>query len=200
MITQDMKKRILCDQKKFEDKKMLFKKFLLSMIISSFFMAYLFCSPHKESNGKQKGVEEDKLFTTLQDDPKAMLNDDIYLSRHNAITNAISKASPAIVGINVTQIKRYYTRSPFFNDSFFRYYFKPYEYEQKVKGLGSGFLISSDGYILTNEHVVHEAEEIVVTLTDNKKFNAELVGSDEKYDVALLKIDGKNLPYIPLGN
>ncbi|MFO7891217.1 MAG: trypsin-like peptidase domain-containing protein [bacterium] len=174
------------------------RKILLSMIISSLLLSLLFCSPKQESNSKEEVSEQDKIFTTQEDKARAGLNEDIYMSRQNAITNAISRASPAIVGINVIQIKRYYAQDPF--DSFFKYYFKPYEYEQKVKGLGSGFLISSDGYILTNEHVVHEATEIVVTMTDGTKFEAELVGSDQKYDVALLKIDGENLPYISLGN
>ncbi len=174
---------------------MYIKRFLLSMIIFSILILLLFCSPKQDS--KNTGKASDKIFTTLDEEQNALYDDDIYMSRRNAITNAVTKASPAIVGINVIQIKRYYARD---FDSFFKFYFKPYEYEQKVKGLGSGFLISSDGYILTNEHVVHEATEIVVTMTDGKKFNAELVGSDKKYDVALLKIDGKNLPYIPLGD
>ncbi len=199
MKIQIFKKRILCIQKKSEDSEMVLKKFLISIIISSLSISLLFCS--QKQNGDSKGVEsaQDQIFTTLDDEQKTVFNDDIYMSRKNAITNAVSRASPAIVGINVIQIKRY-TQDPFFNDSFFRYYFKPYEYEQKVKGLGSGFLISSDGYILTNEHVVHQATEIVVTMTDGKKYNAELVGSDQKYDVALLKIMGGNFPFIPLGN
>lgn len=188
---------ILSLKVKSEDKKMFFKKPLLLMIIFSLLLSLVFCSQKQKSKNGQTELKEEKLFTTLEDETKSVLNDDIYMSRQNAITNAISKASPAIVGINVIQIKRYYARD---FDSFFKYYFKPHEYEQKVKGLGSGFLISTDGYILTNEHVVHEATEILVTMTNGEKFKAELVGSDQKYDVALLKIEGENLPYIPLGN
>ena len=196
MKLTDINKKIVCDEKKLGDIQMYIKRFLLSMIFFLILISLLFCSPKQDN--KNTRTASDKIFTTLNEEQNASYNDDIYMSRQNAITNAVTKASPAIVGINVTQIKRYYARDPF--DSFFKFYFKPYEYEQKVKGLGSGFLISSDGYILTNEHVVHEAKEIVVTMTDGKKFDAELVGSDQKYDVALLKIDGENLPYIPLGN
>jgi serine protease Do len=121
-------------------------------------------------------------------------------SRQNAITRAVSQTSPAIVGINVVQIYRVVQRTPFDDDPFWKMYFPQREYTQKVKGLGSGFLISSDGYVLTNEHVVHEAAEIVVTTTDGKQYTAELVGSDFLSDIALLKILGKRFPFIPLGD
>ena len=127
------------------------------------------------------------------------LNDDIGNSRQNAITRAVTDVSPAVVGINVVQIRRVVTRSPF-DDPFWNLFFQPQEYLEKVKSLGSGFLISPEGYILTNEHVVHQASEIVVTTTDGKKYQAESVGEDQTVDVALLKINGENLPYIPLGN
>jgi serine protease Do len=69
-----------------------------------------------------------------------------------------------------------------------------------VKGLGSGFLISPDGYILTNDHVAGNAKTITVTLTNKEKYNAELVGTDLISDISLLKIEGKDLPFVPLGN
>jgi serine protease Do len=126
---------------------------------------------------------------------------DITESRQNAITRAVQDASPAVVGINITQIQRYRSYSPFFNDDpFWGWYFQPREYEQRVKGLGSGFLISPDGYILTNEHVIHDASEIVVTMTNGKQYKARAAGSDITYDVALLKIDGSDLPFVQLGN
>jgi serine protease Do len=65
--------------------------------------------------------------------------------------------------------------------------------------VGSGFIVSRDGYILTNEHVVKNASEIKVTLTDGREYPAEFVGGDDTYDVALLKIDGQGLPAAPLG-
>ena len=68
------------------------------------------------------------------------------------------------------------------------------------KGQGSGFIISPDGLILTNHHVVDGADEIKVHLTDDREFNAKVIGSDAKTDVAVIKIDGKDLPCVKLGN
>ncbi|KAB7762393.1 DegQ family serine endoprotease [Xanthomonas maliensis] len=68
------------------------------------------------------------------------------------------------------------------------------------KSMGSGFIISPDGYVLTNHHVVDGASEVTVKLTDRREFKAKVVGSDEQYDVALLKIDGKNLPTVRIGD
>jgi serine protease Do len=131
--------------------------------------------------------------------PSPVATDGVSESRQNAITRAVAQVSPAVVGINVTQIQRVVEGSPS-DDPFFRMFFQPREYTQKVKGLGSGFLISPTGYVLTNEHVIHEASEIIVTTTDGKQFNAAVAGSDYLTDVALLKIKGADFPFIPLGN
>ncbi len=132
------------------------------------------------------------------------INEKISTSRENAITNAIKKASPAIVGINITEVRQVAYRDPFFDDPFFRHFFgnrgrtRTREYE--VQGLGSGFIISPDGYILTNHHVAGNASEIIITMTDGEEYEAEIIGSDMVTDVALLKIDGENLPYLELGD
>ncbi|WP_367683199.1 trypsin-like peptidase domain-containing protein, partial [Xanthomonas citri] len=68
------------------------------------------------------------------------------------------------------------------------------------KSMGSGFIISADGYVLTNHHVVDGASEVTVKLTDRREFKAKVVGSDEQYDVALLKIEAKGLPTVRLGD
>ncbi|WP_295955390.1 DegQ family serine endoprotease [uncultured Xanthomonas sp.] len=68
------------------------------------------------------------------------------------------------------------------------------------RSMGSGFIISPDGYVLTNHHVVDGASEVKVKLTDRREFTAKVVGSDQQYDVALLKIDGKNLPTVRIGD
>ena len=68
------------------------------------------------------------------------------------------------------------------------------------RGMGSGFIISNDGYVLTNHHVVDGAESVKVKLSDRREFTAKVVGSDAQYDVALLKIDGKNLPTVRVGD
>jgi len=91
----------------------------------------------------------------------------------------------------------------FMDDPFFRYFFRgfpQFRQRQQIRSLGSGFLISPDGYIITNDHVAGRATKIVVTTAGGKKYNAEIIGSDPVTDVALLKIEGKNLPYLRLGN
>ncbi|MFT3762768.1 MAG: DegQ family serine endoprotease [Pseudoxanthomonas sp.] len=71
---------------------------------------------------------------------------------------------------------------------------------QPSAGLGSGFIISPDGYVMTNNHVIQGADTVTVTLSDKREFRAKVIGSDKQYDVALLKIDGSNLPSIRIGN
>jgi serine protease Do len=120
-------------------------------------------------------------------------------SRQNAITKAIREVSPAVASINVIQLKEYVTPTPF-TDPFFRYFF-PYElHRQEVKSSGSGVVISPDGYVLTNYHVIEDAQEVVVTLPGGQKYEAEIIGTDRVTDLALLKLEGKNFPYARLGN
>jgi len=133
---------------------------------------------------------------------KNQLNDDISNSRKNIITNTVEKVSPSIVGISVIEIRQY--RDPFssfFNDPFFRQFFGDRgTHSQEVKGLGSGYIISPDGYIVTNDHVAGNAAEIKVTLTDTRIFEAKIIGTDAASDICLLKIEGENFPYVDLGN
>jgi serine protease Do len=135
-----------------------------------------------------------------QEPDRQAITEELYNNRSNAITKAIEHAVPAVVGISVTQVREYVARNPFWDDPFFRDMFPPRIFRQKIQNLGSGFIISPDGYIVTNEHVIHGATEIMVTMTGGNKFKATLVGSDPFSDVALLKIDGQNLPYLTFGN
>ncbi len=135
----------------------------------------------------------------------ASVSDSISNSRENAITRAVSECSPAIVSVNVTEVHKVAVRDPFDmfgNDPFFRQFFgyRQRMQEYKVQAIGSGFLISPDGYILTNHHVAGNASKIVITTTDGKKYDAEIIGADRTSDVALLKINGNNFPYIKLAN
>jgi serine protease Do len=91
----------------------------------------------------------------------------------------------------------------FFGDDFFKRFFgTPPQGDQKqiVRGLGSGVIVSADGYILTNNHVVAGAEKLTVVMTDNKKYSAKIIGTDPQTDVALIKIEGSNFPVATLGN
>jgi len=125
---------------------------------------------------------------------------DITASRQNAITRAVQKASSAVVGINVIQVKEYRYRSPFHDDPLFRQFFPERVFRQKIENLGSGFIISPDGFIVTNEHVIHNAVEIIVTTSDGKQYQAEIIGSDPLLDVGLLRIKGDNFSYLEFGN
>jgi serine protease Do len=83
---------------------------------------------------------------------------------------------------------------------FFRRFGQPRGNPQPMRGEGSGFIVSPDGYILTNAHVVENADEVTVKTTDRREYTAKVVGVDEQTDVAVLKIDAKNLPTVQLGN
>lgn len=141
-------------------------------------------------------------YNTSLSSLKNNIQDEINNSRRNIITQTVEKVSPAVVGINVIEIRQY--RDPFsyfFDDPFFRQFFGDRgNYRQRVQGLGSGYIISPDGYIVTNDHVAGNASEITVTLTDGSHYKAEIVGTDPTSDICLLKIDGNNLPYLELGN
>ena len=146
--------------------------------------------------------ESDAYSNTLKGHEEVVKTDsDITGSRQTAITETVKKVSPAVVGINVTEIRQYQNPfNPFANDPFFRQFFGSDNYYQKVKELGSGYIISPDGYIVTNDHVAGNATQITVTVTNGKQYHAKLIGTDHASDIALLKIEGKNLPYVTLGN
>ncbi|MFQ6604234.1 MAG: S1C family serine protease [Fidelibacterota bacterium] len=123
----------------------------------------------------------------------------IEQSRRTAITRAIEEVSPAVASINVIAVKEFAGPSPYI-DPFFSYFFPNSIHRQRVKSSGSGIMISPDGYVLTNYHVIENALEIIVTLPGGEDYMAELVGSDKVTDVALLKLDGRDFPYARLGD
>ncbi len=130
-------------------------------------------------------------------------------------TGLVEEYSPAVVNISTKQKKQVQQQfrmprdfrlpdmpddSPF-ND-LFRHFFDEFGGEGKeydATSLGSGFIISPDGYILTNHHVIDQADEIIVYLSDHREFEAEVIGSDKQSDTALIKIDAKNLPIVKIG-
>lgn len=130
--------------------------------------------------------------------------DEITDSRRNAIVRAAEAVGPAVVSISVTQV-RIVSTSPFgsmFRDPLFEYFFPELrrEYRQKIKSMGSGVIIDDQGHVLTNEHVIENATQIIVNLADGRQFEAQLLGSDPALDLALLKIDGQDLPVASLGD
>jgi serine protease Do len=116
----------------------------------------------------------------------------------------VTRVSPAVVTIRSTERARTAQQFPFMDDPQFREFFGdrlPQQQPQRpVQGVGSGVIISPDGYILTNHHVVDGALEIKVELTDNRTFTAKVVGSDPPSDLAVLKIDAGALPTLSLGD
>lgn len=116
----------------------------------------------------------------------------------------VKDALPAVVNISTTRLVRASEGglTPFFQDPFFREFFGPFEAprQRRENSLGSGVIVSKDGYLLTNDHVIRGATEIVVSLADKREFKAKVVGTDSKTDIAVLKIDGKDLPFLKLGD
>ena len=113
-----------------------------------------------------------------------------------SLSGAARKASPAVVSINTSKAARK-SRS---NDPWFEFFFGDQANNQAQVGLGSGVIVSPDGFILTNNHVVEGADEIEVTLTDSRHAKAKVIGTDPDTDLAILKIDLDKLPVIVLGD
>ncbi len=126
-------------------------------------------------------------------------------------TDLVEKQGPAVVNVSITQtisqeeifpqIPNLPENDPFFN--FFRRFNPPHggiPHEFESKAMGSGFIISADGYILTNAHVVDGADEVTVRLTDKREFKAKVIGTDPTTDVALIKINAVGLPKVTIGN
>ena len=119
-----------------------------------------------------------------------------------ALREIYNEVNPAVVRIETEQIVQLQMH-PFFNDPAFRRFFGVPEGGQKQKrtGLGSGFVISKDGYIVTNHHVVQKVDKITIKFVNRKDASAKLVGSDPASDIALLKVDGvKDLKTVYFGD
>lgn len=125
----------------------------------------------------------------------------------------VQREGPAVVGVTVAGLHKAtgneFTLDP--NDPFFQFFRGLPGFQWRLPGqgqprnlpfrsLGSGFIISSDGLILTNAHVVRDAKEVIVKLSDRREFRAKVLGSDATTDIAVLRIDVKNLPVVRLGN
>ena len=118
-------------------------------------------------------------------------------SSSGSLSAAAKKASPAVVSINTSKAAQ---RNPRNNDPWFRFFFGDQNGDQPQVGLGSGVIVSADGYILTNNHVVDGADEINVTLNDGRHARGKVIGTDPDTDLAVLKIELDKLPVIVLGN
>ncbi len=159
--------------------------------------------------------------SVLAEDSKSI---DTLRQLGKAFAGIAEKASPAVVAIKIEKrvtVNYPNFQSPFgdrsfdpFSDDFFDYFFhgrvRPQQPRQQPRrapkrefiqtGQGSGFIVSADGYILTNNHLVEDTNEVKVTLTDGRAFTAKLVGTDPDSDVAVVKIDAKNLPFLEMAD
>ena len=123
----------------------------------------------------------------------------------SSFADVVDRVAPAVVTITSARRVRAPRQHPFFDDPRFREFFgmprAPQQETPRVQqGLGSGVIVSADGYVLTNHHVIDGAEEITVGMSDHRSFSARLVGSDAPSDLAVLKIDQSNLPVLNMGN
>jgi len=121
------------------------------------------------------------------------------------VVKVVEYAAPAVVKVNV--IRTTYTSFDPFIDEFFKKFFgenqSPWGFQRKSTAIGSGFVFDPKGYILTNEHVVHNADQITVTFIDGKKYDAEYIGGDEELDIAVIRIKAKKdekFPVLELGD
>ncbi|MBV9155710.1 MAG: Do family serine endopeptidase [Acidobacteriaceae bacterium] len=126
----------------------------------------------------------------------------------NSFADIIEKASPAVVKISMTRIIKASAQqqnNPFMSDPFFRQFFGGQGFnsrprDQREEGLGSGVIVASSGYILTNNHVVEKANSLKVELSDGRSFTGKVVGADPQTDVAVVKISASDLPTLPFAN
>lgn len=115
--------------------------------------------------------------------------------------DVVEKSSPAVVRIEAEgRTKQSAVEQSPFGDDFFKRFQNPQQRPQIQRGMGSGVVVSADGTILTNAHVIDGAEKITVLMSDNKTFEAKLVGTDKPSDLAVLKIEAQNMPFLTLGN
>ncbi len=114
-----------------------------------------------------------------------------------SLSPAAKRAAPAVVSIATTQTA---TKNPSSNDPWFRFFYGDRDDDAPQAGLGSGVIVSPEGYILTNNHVVEGADEIEVTLSDSRRARATVIGTDPETDLAVLRIQLDRLPVITLGN
>ncbi len=173
----------------------IFKKLILLFVVIN--LAIIACQ-QQDDNPEPKAkepTEQERIEQVL-----IPLNDNLHQSRTTAITEAVQKVSPAVVSVNVTKIRNLVRRGDPFFQRFFPEIYRDRIYQEKVPSLGSGFIISEDGYIVTNDHVAGDAIEISINTSDGKEYPARLIGQDNVSDIALLKVDGHTFTSAEVGN
>jgi len=133
---------------------------------------------------------------------------DVLIKTGEAMAAIAESVKPAIVNVSTIKTEKLSETqlNPMFNDPFFRRFFgdrfrqPEAPRERKSMSLGSGVIVSADGYILTNTHVVKDADKIKVTLSDKREFAGKVIGNDPKTEISVIKIDATDLPTIPMGD
>lgn len=182
-------------------------KTLTLLFIALLFVVLLIlsgCKQAGESTTQAQGdsLPEKKIVIRQPEIPVKELDNsqqEISTSRSTAITKAVAKVSPSVVSVTAIKIeqRRVYV-DPFFQ-RFFPDVYKNRVYKEKIPSIGSGFIVSSDGYVVTNHHVAGGADEITVNTSDGKDYPATLVGGDFISDIALLKVNGHTFQPAEIG-
>ncbi len=177
-----------------------FQIILSNIIITTTIVAAFFYLSNGNNFNFNDNTHLETRIDTIIIKSKDVNQNSIDKSRETIITKTVKAVSPAVVGISVKEVRQYQYNSPFNNHPFWQKFFGNQIYNKEISGLGSGAIISSDGYILTNDHVAGTADEITVTLSNGKHYKANRIGTDLTSDICLIKIDETNLPFIPIGN
>ncbi|MDH4129527.1 MAG: trypsin-like peptidase domain-containing protein, partial [Spirochaetota bacterium] len=187
--------------RKFNFKSRNFKFLQISIILSLIFvMGYYFSnSLYGDKKNVLQEIENNSKNTVVQSDNNAL---EVALSLQRAIRNVAKSVSPSVVNIRTERIvkKRSRRGTPY---NFFDFFGDEHGFDgpQKMQSLGSGFVISKDGYIVTNNHVVQDADEITILFSDEKEYKGKIVGRDTRTDIAVIKIEPKHtIPVTPIGN
>jgi serine protease Do len=144
--------------------------------------------PHDDGTAAVKGGTGETSLT----------NEGLEAGRRNAIVRAAQKAAPAVVTVGVTQVRL--IARPRSLDPFWGRYLPPIVSQEPFYSIGSGVIVDPTGIILTNAHVVEDATELKITLPDGRNLPARIVGYDPNYDLAVIKVDGGNLPTAEVGD
>jgi serine protease Do len=179
---------------KFQTKRVVTWGFLYMVLLAGVTLLMMYASPmYAGEPDRQAMPAEQRHIANLKD-----LN--------QALIDIVADVKPTVVTVS-TERTLSVDMSPFASNPFFEFFFGPQQgqppEEQRdyhQEGLGSGVIVSRDGYILTNNHVIDKADSIYVRLYDDRRLLAKVIGADSKTDVAVLKIDAGNLPFISIGN
>ncbi len=187
---------------------------LTPLLISLLGFTLIQCSQAPTSNNSIPSASDVSKISTAQpavalaaDSPPIVKASTPLLASNETFVKVAKEAMASVVNISAIKRSEQTQKNPLFDDPFFRRFFGE-EFERRFQqprerqeqGLGSGVIVREDGYIVTNNHVVEQAEKLMVLLGDKRKFPAKLIGTDPKTDLAVIKIDVTGLPTLPWGD